>query len=309
MDRRGFLGAAGASLLAAGLAGASERRAAAIPEFICGERPAGGLRPVALGAADGPLVIAGTRLFKEGFFNELLEIYNRAPGRDARMLGGGCDDGVTGVRLGTAHLGCLCCPVAGSPAEGMGSLQVAWDMKVVVAHPGVRADGITTQQLRQVVTGRVRNWKALGGPDRPIALVVSEHCPDYVEPVRRDLMANRQDWSAQALVVKTDQKQLETTARFEHAIGVNSWIIAEPFVRNGQLKVLEVDGVAPTLANVADGRYRLAGPMNVIYRQWSQETMAPFFDLLYSEAGRSILSRHVVPVAMEKAGYPPRRRA
>lgn len=309
MDRRGFLGAAGLAALAAGLAGAAERRRPPVPDFVCGDSPRGGIRPVAMGAPTGGLVIAGTRLFKEGFFNELLAIYNRVPGRDARMLGGGCDDGVTGVRLGTAHLGCLCCPVAGSPAEGMGSLQVAWDMKVVVAHPGVRADRISTQQLRDVVTGRTRNWRALGGPDRRIALVVSDHCPDYVEPVRRDLMANRQDWSAQALVVKTDQKQLETTARFEHAIGVNSWIIAEPFVRKGQLKVLDVDGVAPTLANVAAGRYRLAGPMNVIYRQWSQESMAPFFDLLYGEAGREILSRHVVPVEPAKAGYPPRRRA
>jgi phosphate transport system substrate-binding protein len=309
MDRRSFLGAAALAALAAGFAGAAERRRPPVPDFICGEAPRGGIRPVAMDAPAGGLVIAGTRLFKEGFFNELLDIYNRVPGRDARMLGGGCDDGVTGVRLGTAHLGCLCCPVAGSPAEGMNSLRVAWDMKVVVAHPAVRADGISTRQLRDVVTGRTRNWKALGGPDRPIALVVSDHCPDYVEPVRRDLMANRQDWSAQALVVKTDQKQLETTARFENAIGVNSWIIAEPFVRKGQLKVLDVDGVAPTLANVAAGRYRLAGPMNVIYREWSPESMAPFFDLLYGEVGREILSRHVVPVEAGKAGYPPRRRA
>jgi phosphate transport system substrate-binding protein len=309
MDRRGFLGAAGLSFLATGLAGAGERRAPALPEYICGEPPRGAVRPAAMAAPPGSLVIAGTRLFKEGFFNDLLAIYNRVPGRDARMLGGGCDDGVTGVRLGTAQLGCLCCPVAGSPAEGMGWLQVAWDMKVVVAHPEVRADGIGMSQLHRVLTGETQSWKALGGPDRRIALVVSDHCPDYVEPVRKALLENRQAWSPQALVVKTDQKQLETTARFENSIGVNSWIIAEPFVRKGTLKVLHVDGVAPTLANVESGRYRLAGPMNMVYRQWSSGEMAPFFDLLYGNAGREILSRHVVPVSAAKAGYPPRQRA
>jgi phosphate transport system substrate-binding protein len=308
MDRRGFLGAAGLSFLATGLAGPTDRRVA-LPEFICGEPQRGAVRPVAMSAPAGSLVIAGTRLFKEGFFNDLLAIYNRGPGRDARMLGGGCDDGVTGVKLGTAHLGCLCCPVAGSPAEGMGSLQVAWDMKVVVAHPGVRADAISTAQLRRVLTGEAKSWKELGGPDRRIALVVSDHCPDYIEPVRQALLENRQAWSPHAMVVKTDQKQLETTARFENAIGVNSWIIAEPFVKSGALKVLHVDGVAPTLANVESGRYRLAGPMIVIYRQWSPREMTPFFDLLYGEAGREILARHVVPVSAARAGYPPRQRA
>ena len=311
MDRREFLSGTCLTLLAAGLAGASERRSSMPPDFaddVCRTPPSDGLQTVGTLVSGGSLVIAGTRLFKEGFLDELLPLYHRSTGRNAEMQGGGCDDGVTGVRLKTAHLGGVCCPVAGSPARGLRWLQVGSDMKVIVAHPSVKADRISSAQLRQVLTGELRNWRALGGSNQPIALVVSDHCPDYIEPVRQTLLHNQAIWSPQALVVKTDQKQLETVARFEHSIGVNSWILAEPFVKAGLLKVLELDGGLPTLADAATGRYKLTGPMNLIYREWSARTMAPFFDMLYSDSGREVLAKRLVPVSAAQAGYPPRMR-
>lgn len=302
MDRRQFISicaAAGGSLV---LPGAN---AVPIPMGdVCRTRPVGGFLNAAQVSNDG-LVIAGTRLFKEGFLDDALPQYAKLSGRVARMLGGGCDDGVAGVRLGSAQLGGVCCPIESAPSRMLQGYLVAKDMKVIVAHPSVAANDVSLAQLKAILGGQVTRWKELGGEDSAISLVVHDHCPDYVEPVRQSLLGNQAIWSRQAMVVKTDQKQLETVARFPGAVGVNSWILAEPFVKAGQLKVLAINGVAPTLNNAAKGAYPLVGPLLLVFKQWN-DGLGPFFSFLYSDAGQKIVSRRAISVTPEQAGYRPR---
>jgi phosphate transport system substrate-binding protein len=301
-NRRRFLmlcASAGGGLLMSG--------ASAVPgglEQMCRTRPGSGIVRVNAGAgASTDLVIAGTRLFKEGFLDEVLPAYEKISRRTARMLGGGCDDGVAGVRLGSAVLGGICCPIEQSPAIGMKGFTVARDMKVIVAHPSVVVDRLSLAQIKPLLTGETLNWRALGGPDQAISLVVYDHCPDYLEPVRRRFLGNRPIWSPLAMVVKTDQKHLETLSRFEGAVGVNSWILAEPFVRQGKLKVLAIDGVAPTLENAARGHYPLTGPLTLIFNQWNERNLGAFFEYLYSPAGQGIIGSRAIPVRADQAGF------
>lgn len=287
--------------LAAWLPGRSVARAmpldieAALQQSRCSSAPRSTNVPVAM--TGDRLSFAGTRLFKEGFLDELGELYRRSTGRSIEVLGGGCDDGLAAVRQRKAVIGGLCCPLEGGPAAGLQHVTVAQDLKVVVAHPDVSVGNLRWQALVSLLTGGIHNWKAVGGRDQSVALVLHDHCPDYVEPARRMLLGQRLNWSRDALVVKTDQKHLDTVARFESAVGINSWILAEPYVRSGRLKVLSVDGVAPTVAHAAARRYRLVGPMNMIFDATSARTVAPFFSFLFSEAGRHVIGRRLVPLA------------
>lgn len=243
------------------------------------------------------LSFAGTRLFKEGFLDEVGALYEKQTGRRIHILGGGCDDGLAAVNAGEAMIGGLCCPLEGSPARGLKHITVAQDLKVVVAHPKVDVDDVRWSDLVSLLTGRVRSWKAVGGSDRAVALVLHDHCPAYIEPARRMLLGDRLSWSRDALYVKTDQKHLDTVARFESAVGLNSWVLAEPYVSAGKLKLIAVDGIAPTVSNAARKRYRLIGPMNMVFRSWQPQVMGPFFDSLFAGGAQEILRRRMVPVA------------
>lgn len=310
MNRRSFLRAAAAGAVAAGgfaWAPARARPDAELERMLASSlcrSPQAGFAPAAAASAGDALAFAGTRLFKEGFLDDLARAYTSASGRTARILGGGCDDGVTAVIRGEAHVGGVCCPLPGSPAEGMQALLVGHDLKVVVTHPSQPVGGIAYRELMAIVTGKINNWKDVGGPSRPMALVVHDHCPNYVEPVRQLLLDNKPRWSKQALFVKTDQKHLETVARFESSIGINSWILAEPMVRAGELKVLTLDGVAPTVDAGLAGRYPLMGPMSMLFQRWRADIMTPFFEFLYGPEGRRIMARRVVPAEAPRNGLP-----
>lgn len=302
MNRRsviGFLGFGAATGSALAAWPAVGRRSVDIDALLAQSRCASAppVRVVRASLAPDRLSFAGTRLFKEGFLDDVGAQYQRVTGHRIEILGGGCDDGLAAVRSRQAMVGGLCCPLDGSPARGLRHITVAQDLKVVVAHPKVDVDDVRWTDLVALLTGRVASWKSLGGSDRPVALVLHDHCPDYIEPARRMLLGDRLSWSRDALYVKTDQKHLDTVARFESAVGLNSWVLAEPYVAAGKLKLLAVDGVAPTVANALRKRYRLVGPMNMIFEAWRPAAMAPFFDFLFSPTGQEILQRRMVPVA------------
>ncbi|WP_026289949.1 substrate-binding domain-containing protein [Thioalkalivibrio sulfidiphilus] len=261
------------------------------------------LRRVAAQRASGALAYQGTHILTYGAFRELSTHYSRDTGAEFIVHGGGCDDGIAALRLRSADLGGLCCPVEGSRAEGMRWLSVAKDMKVVITHPSVDIPDVSLDALRDLARGRVSRWGELGGEDRAIALIYREHCPDLFEPVRDILLANRPDWSPRGISVDTDQQLVDLVARFPGAVCVVSWVFAEPLVAQGRVRLLSVDGVSPTLEEAAAGRYPLMGPLNVVLGEWRAEVMEPFFDYLYGPRGREVVGRLLVPVSAEEAGY------
>lgn len=254
------------------------------------------------------LTFVGTRLMKLGFMDEIADLYMQRTGKRVSVIGGGCDDGLIASRLGKSHFGELCCPVPGSPAAGMRWLTIAEDIKVVLTPPENPVQNISLANLRKVMRGEIRNWRELGGTNHPIALIVHNHCPRYLEPVRTTLLDRGNDWPGHAMRSNTDSDHLRHLARFRTSLGVDSWVLAAPYVKRGQLKALSVDGVAPGVRSVAHDEYALSGPLNLIFALWMEELMRPFLDLIYSEAGQNIIAKNAVPVPCSDSvhlGYAP----
>lgn len=247
------------------------------------------------------LTLVGTRLLNLGFMDEVAQLYRSRTGNHVRVIGDGCDGGLVAARSGKAHFGELCCPIPDSPAAGMRWLPVAHDMKVVLASPDNPVDDISLANLRKVATGELRNWRELGGSDRPIAFIVHNHCPPYLEPVRTILLNGGNSWSKHAMRSNTDTDHLRHLARFRPSLGVNSWVLAAPYVKRGELKVLSVDGVMPTVRSVSRGDYPLSGPLNLIFALWVDDLMRPFLDFIYSEEAQRIIARSAVPVSGAQA--------
>lgn len=300
MDRRAFLSLAGAALLTAPWRESGIARAA-MPALagddIC--RNARALPILVASTGAGGLSYQGTHILALGAMKDLATAFAASGGRLA-VAGGGCDDGIAGVKRNLSDFGGMCCPVKGSAAEGLPHLVVAQDMKAVVAHPANNVAGLSMDQLKQVARGKILYWRELGGETKPIAQVVRRHCPEYVEPVRAALLDNRPDWSGKALFVDTDEQIVDLVSRFPAGLGVVSWVFARPLVAAGKLRLLALDGRRPDRDRT---RYPLTGPLSLIFGTWEAERMTPFFDFLYGEKGRAIVARDLIPVSREQAGY------
>ncbi|MFA5531305.1 MAG: substrate-binding domain-containing protein [Thiohalomonadaceae bacterium] len=261
--------------------------------------PAPGIQPVS-DRLPASLTLAGSRLPKTAFLDAIAGKLS-ARGQPVAVHGGGCDDAIAAVRGRRAHFGNLCCPVDGSPASGFQWLPIARDIKAVVVHPDNPLESISLGALRGIARGQIRNWKEVGGNDRPIALVVHDHCPTYFEPVRQLLLQGEAPWSGHRLSATTDEDHLRQIIRFSAAIGVNSLVLADPYVARGELKVLKVDGVAPGVVAAAAGEYPLTGPFNIIFSEWEEASMRPFLDYLFSNDGQAGIRERAVPVPRDRA--------
>lgn len=268
---------------------------------VCRSRPPQ-LLPAGAARREDDLVFQGTHILAFGAMRELAERFAAQGGRFV-VHGGGCDDGIVAVRRGSADFGGLCCPVKGSSAEGMPWLPVARDLKAVIAHPGNPVAAIGMDELRGVARGAIGRWKALGGEERPIALVIRKHCPDYLEPVRDVLLKNRPDWSPKGLFVDTDEQIVDTVSRFAGGLGVVSWVFAKPLVEAGRLRVLALDGVTPADGIRRRRGYPLEGPLVMIFKAMDNARMGPFLDFLYGPAGEQVIGRALIPVPAAAAGY------
>ena len=238
MDRRAFLSLAGAALLTAPW----REQAAAAPSRLAGDdicRSPTALPIFVASTGAGELSYQGTHILAYGALKDMAPAFAASGGRLA-VAGGGCDDGIAGVKRNLAVFGGMCCPVKGSAAEGLPHLLVAHDMKAVVAHGSNPVSGLSLAQLKAIARGKLLDWKDLGGEARPIAQVVRKHCPDYVEPVRAALLDNRPDWSGKALFVDTDEQIVDLVSRFPAGLGVVSWVFARPLVASGKLRLLSL---------------------------------------------------------------------
>jgi phosphate transport system substrate-binding protein len=288
--------------------GATSKRETALDRFndaisgsMCTSLPAMSTLRINPATLPKDLTFVGTRLLKLGFMDEVAQLYMKRTGNQVRVIGDGCDGGLVAARTGKAHFGELCCPVQDSPAAGMCWLPVAQDMKVVLTSPDNLVDDISLANLRKVAIGEIQNWRELGGADRPIVFIVHNHCPPYLEPVRTVLLNGGKIWSKHAMRSNTDSDHLRHLVRFRPTLGVDSWVLAAPYVKKGQLKVLSVDGVMPSVRSVSRGAYPLTGPLNLIFALWMDDLMRPFLDFIYSEDAQRIIARNTVPVSGTQA--------
>lgn len=298
--RRAFLGTLGAALVLSPWqirAGARALREP-FPTDLC--RTANPPEVLVAAQSTGALSYQGTHILAYGALRDLAASFADSGKGTLAVAGGGCDDGIAGVRRTTTDLGGMCCPIRGSAAKGLRALLVARDLKAVVTHAGNPVSAISTDELKAVARGRIGNWREIGGEDRPIAQVVRRHCPDYLEPVRGFLLPRLADWSPHSLFVDTDEQIVDLVSRFRAGLGVVSWVFARPLVAQGRLGLVSVNGSRPDRDR---DRYPIQGPLSVIFAAWEPRRMAPFFDFLYSPKGRAIIARDLLPVSADEAGY------
>ena len=104
-----------------------------------------------------------------------------APEVRISVTGGGSGTGIAAMINGTVDIAnasreMKAEEIASCQANGIEPVEfvVARDAIAVVVHPQNPVDRLTLQQLSDIYTGKITNWRAVGGEDRPIVLLSRE---------------------------------------------------------------------------------------------------------------------------------------
>jgi phosphate transport system substrate-binding protein len=176
-------------------------------------------------------------------------------------------------------------------------LVFARDMVVFVVGSKVGVTNLSAQQLADVFSGKIENWKQVGGNDYRVRLLIREADDSSLTIVRQQLENFKEvTFPPKAKILFHDSEMIRSINKYTTAIG---WLtFASMKEVDPSVTALSIDGVSPTLENVYDGKYFLSGDYALIYEQGKMKGLAEqFVNFIFSKKGNRILIKNgIVPV-------------
>lgn len=196
-------------------------------------------------------------------------------------------------------------------AQGIVETIVAWDGIILVVNSKNPIDNLSREQLADIFSGKIRNWKEVGGLDCPI-LPIGRECGSGTRDSFEKLLgitgkSRYANECGSIGVIKTKAELLDG------AIGYVSLETAENTLgdlKAGQsnrtyAKVLKIDNIEPSLSNIESGAYFLVRPfilasVGSLYEQAGE--VQRIFEVLQEEKGGISFERaKIVPAEAGEA--------
>lgn len=129
---------------------------------------------------------------------------------------------------------------------------------VFFVHPGVPVDNLTSDQIRGIFSGKITNWREVGGPDMRVRVVRREEADSSVLVFRETLPAFRDlKFTERSKLALTTQEAIYSVTENPGAIGFGP--LSD--IRETGLKALAIDGVPPS-----DPAYPSAVKIAAVYK-------------------------------------------
>ena len=163
---------------------------------------------------------------------------------------------------------------------------VAIDGIAVITHKDSTVSNLTAAQLTDIYTGKITNWKELGGEDEAI-VVLGREAGSGTRGAFEELL-KVEDQCAYAQELDSTGGVLAKVASTPGSIGYVSLDVVDDTV-----KALSLDDVAPTEENIVAGAYKLSRPfvmatMGTIEEQ--NELVKTWFEYVQSDEGKAVIT-------------------
>jgi len=241
-------------------------------------------------AGDKQLNWVGCDISKLSFMDTVATAYERKTGVKISLVDGGATRGIREVVAKKADIGGTCRHAENVPEEqGVKLIPVAWDALVVAVHPSNPVNEITLEQVKGIFLGRLTNWKQLGGPDRPIVAMERKGTLSGVGAGARELIFKDRKLQYHASVklyesTRPLEEALETTVDGITLTGVSS-------ARLRKVKMLKVEGKAPTRENLISGAYLLYRPLYLtVPAAGASAEITGFMKYILSAEGQTVIA-------------------
>ncbi len=198
---------------------------------------------------------------------------------------GGSSRGIADALSGVADLGMASRALtADEEAQGLIGHKVAVDGVTIVVNARNPIEGLTKQQVVQLFTGEIANWSELGGADSEVVVVNKAEGRATLEVFLAHFELNNEDIQAD-VVVGDNQHGIKTVAGNPLAIGYVSIGAAQAEADLGTpIRLVPVDGVEPSAANVASGTFQVTRPLLIVSSGEPAGLAAEFLNFARSDA-------------------------
>ncbi len=238
------------------------------------------------------LKYAGSTTIQLGFMYDAVKLYKEKTGKTISIMGGSSSAGVKGVLLGTINIGGASRVITKQEIQkGIYVYTVAWDAISVIVNKSNQIDNLTMAQLKDIHTGRIRNWREVGGPDKPITVVTS-HIGSATKKEFNKIVMNKEPYLKNAVTVNSTRDEVGKVLENDSAIGA----VSTSFADDNKIKVLKINGFLPIEKYIQSNDYKIARPLNIVTNGPAEGETKEFIDFMMSNEGQYIVSKKFIRI-------------
>ncbi|SCY66052.1 phosphate ABC transporter substrate-binding protein, PhoT family [Nitrosospira sp. Nl5] len=211
---------------------------------------------------------------------------------------GGSARGINDVRNGVADIGMV--SRALKPEErGLHAHAIALDGVGIILHGSNPIAALRRQQIIDIYTGKIVNWKDVGGQDARITVVNKAEGRSTLELFLSYLKLKNSDIRPH-VIIGDNVQGIKTVAGNTNAIGYVSIGTAEYETGHGTpIKLLPLDSITASVASVRNGTFPLSRPLNLVTRGMPKGLVRDFIKFARSEQVHDLVkAQYFVPISV-----------
>lgn len=201
----------------------------------------------------GPLMEKIQEKYEEENGNITLEIQQNGSGA-----------GIKDVISGISEIGMSSRELKDDEKTSVQGTIVAYDGIALLVNPENPVKNISLEDVKKIYTGKITNWKELGGDDSAIVVVSREEGSGTRDAFQEIVGYESEELIKDATISDGSGAVKTIVAGNKNAIGFASF----EFIDN-TVKALEIDDVAPTAENVKAGEYKISRPYILVTKEGS----------------------------------------
>lgn len=156
-----------------------------------------------------------------------------------------------------------------------------------------KVDGLTLEQIQNIYSGKITNWKDVGGEDKEILAyqrpVNSGSQTGMISLVMKDIPLKK---PRTVEMIESMGGIIDAVASYDNAsagIGYSYYYYANTMYSSPDIKFLKVDGVLPTYESTKDESYPIRTAYYLVTRKDADEKTLKFKEALLSKEGSSVI--------------------
>jgi len=234
---------------------------------------------------------AGCGITKKAFMKEISKAYEKKTGIKVVLNGGGATRGIRDAAKLKMDLGGACrmnLPEVDRVELHASLHPVAWDALAIIVNKKNPINSLSTKQIKAIYTGKITNWKQVGGKNAPINLYVRRGNISGVGYAIRQYVfkdRNKKFKTKKQYVVKSSGPLEKAVVKDPYAMGITGISSA----RKRDVKIIGFDGKIPSYQNVAKGKYALYRPLYLVTNPSPSPKVKDFIKFVVSKEGRQII--------------------
>lgn len=213
------------------------------------------------------------------------------PGVLIHVQSGGSGRGIGDVRENRAHIG-MASRALSDKESGLYSFAMARDGIALIVHKDNQIRSLSPRQVIDIFTGKITNWRAVGGRDAAIIVMAPEEgysstelFTDYLNieyrEIKSQVVLGDNAGRIQAIVERPDGITYASVGLTEHRANAGT-----------PVKLLPTDGVAATSKTIRSGDYPLSRPLLLLTREPPAGLAKAFIDFSLSSQVTELVEQH-----------------